>query len=107
MNNENDLILQQDRNDARALNTIPGVDGWSKSSSEIRKIRKDYLKACAVGSAVGATVGAPALGVGAGVGAVIGCAGGIGLRAYGIGIDTLNLQLDKFHREVSRYLGEK
>lgn len=100
MSNE-DVILQQDRNTARELNQLPGVDGHQYNTQKLRELAKSYGKACAGGAAIGALASAvPTFGFGALPGAALGCAAGIGLRVYGIGIDTFNIAMDKFDRSL-------
>ncbi len=101
-NNENP-VLQIDRNNARELNKIPGVDGHSYDTSELRRIAKEYGKACTGGALVGAAASAiPTAGFGAPAGAAVGCIAGVGFRIYGIGLDTVSLALDKFQQELKR-----
>ncbi|GAA4343127.1 hypothetical protein [Flaviaesturariibacter amylovorans] len=95
-----DVKLQSDRNFARQLNQIPGVDGHQYDTGQLRSLAKDYAKACGAGAAVGALAGAPLLGVTAIAGAIGGCVAGIGARALHTGSDTVGLQLDKFHRSL-------
>jgi hypothetical protein len=104
-----DLIIQSDRNLARELNQVPGVDGWKYNSEQLRKLAKDYKSACAIGAGVGATIGTTAavattLGLATPLtlpaGAGLGCAVGVGIRALTIGSDVVGMQLDKFRNSL-------
>lgn len=102
-------ILKKDRDLARALDKILGVDAHKYTTEQLNKFALSYAKACGVGAIAGATVGTSAavattLGLGtpltAPVGALVGCGVGIGIRALSIGPDTIGLLLDKFQRSL-------